>query len=97
MTHPNPFHACEPALADRPPAGPAWMHEVKWDGYRVIARKDGDRVRLWARNTSDYPARSRASALSPANLLGCVSFFARGRGQRQHAVMVPLRGVWLAA
>src|SRR3954451_15488479 len=54
MTHPNPFHACEPALADRPPAGPAWMHEVKWDGYRVIARKDGDRVRLWARTTSDY-------------------------------------------
>jgi bifunctional non-homologous end joining protein LigD len=27
---------------------------VKWDGYRVIARKDGDRVRLWARTTSDY-------------------------------------------
>jgi bifunctional non-homologous end joining protein LigD len=54
MTHPNPFHACEPALADRPPAGSAWMHEVKWDGYRVIARKDGDRVRLWARTTSDY-------------------------------------------
>jgi bifunctional non-homologous end joining protein LigD len=54
MTHPNPFHACEPALADRPPAEPAWMHEVKRDGYRVIARKDGDRVRLWARTTSDY-------------------------------------------
>jgi hypothetical protein len=28
--------------------------EVKWDGYRVIARKDGERVRLWARTTSDY-------------------------------------------
>jgi hypothetical protein len=24
------------------------------DGYRVIARKDGDQVRLWARTTSDY-------------------------------------------
>ena len=45
---------CQPALADRPPAGPGWLHEVKWDGYRVIARKDGDRVRLWARTTSDY-------------------------------------------
>jgi hypothetical protein len=22
---------------------------VKWDGYRVIARKEGDRVRVWAR------------------------------------------------
>src|SRR5436309_12060545 len=45
---------CQPALADRPPAGSGWLHEVKWDGYRVIARKDGERVRLWARTTSDY-------------------------------------------
>ena len=45
---------CQPALADRPPAGPGWLHEIKFDGYRVIARKDGERVRLWARTTSDY-------------------------------------------
>jgi bifunctional non-homologous end joining protein LigD len=45
---------CQPALADRPPAGPGWLHEVKWDGYRVSARKDGEQVRLWARTTSDY-------------------------------------------
>jgi ATP-dependent DNA ligase len=44
---------CQPALADRPPAGPGWLHEIKFDGYRVIARKDGERVRLWARTTSD--------------------------------------------
>jgi hypothetical protein len=34
---------CQPALADRPPAGPGWLHEIKFDGYRV-ARKDGERV-----------------------------------------------------
>src|SRR4051795_4242162 len=34
---------CQPALADRPPAGPGWLHEIKFDGYRVIARKDGER------------------------------------------------------
>src|SRR3954464_14355847 len=45
---------CQPALADRPPAGPGWLHEIKFDGYRVIARKDGEQVRLWARTTSDY-------------------------------------------
>jgi ATP-dependent DNA ligase len=45
---------CQPALAERLPSGPSWLHEVKWDGYRVIARKDGKRVRLWARTTSDY-------------------------------------------
>jgi hypothetical protein len=45
---------CQPALADRPPSGPGWLHEIKFDGYRVIARKDGERVRPWARTTSDY-------------------------------------------
>src|SRR5438270_7847844 len=46
----------QPALSDRPPSGPEWRHEIKFDGYRVIARKDGPRVRLWARTTSDYSA-----------------------------------------
>ena len=45
---------CQPALADRPPSGPGWLHEIKFDGYRVIARKDGEQVCLWARTTSDY-------------------------------------------
>ena len=38
------------------PAGPDWSHEIKFDGYRLIARKDGERVRLWARTTTDYTA-----------------------------------------
>src|SRR4051812_1487645 len=45
---------CQPALAERPPSGPGWLHEIKFVGSRVIARKDGDQVRLWARTTSDY-------------------------------------------
>ena len=45
---------CQPALAERPPSGPDWLHEIKFDGYRVIARKDGGQARLWARTTSDY-------------------------------------------
>src|SRR3954452_1373839 len=59
-TYPNPSKPpgfilpCQPALADRPPSGPGWLHEIKFDGYRVIARKDGVQVRLWARTTSDY-------------------------------------------
>jgi bifunctional non-homologous end joining protein LigD len=42
------------AASERPPSGPGWLHEIKFDDYRVIARKDGERVRLWARTTSDY-------------------------------------------
>jgi bifunctional non-homologous end joining protein LigD len=58
--YPNPLQPpgfilpCQPALADRPPSGPGWLQEIKFDGYRVIARKDGEQVRLWARTTSDY-------------------------------------------
>jgi bifunctional non-homologous end joining protein LigD len=27
---------CQPALANRPPAGPGWLHQIKFRGYRVI-------------------------------------------------------------
>jgi bifunctional non-homologous end joining protein LigD len=41
------------------PIAPDWTYEVKWDGYRAIAVKDGPRVRLVSRNeknlTRDYP------------------------------------------
>src|SRR3954471_9245464 len=40
---PGFIQPCQPALADRPPAGPGWLHEIKFDGYRDIARKDGER------------------------------------------------------
>jgi bifunctional non-homologous end joining protein LigD len=37
----------------QPPTGEAWLHEIKHDGFRVVARKDGDRVRLYSRPTQD--------------------------------------------
>jgi ATP-dependent DNA ligase len=33
---------CQPYLAERPPAGPDWQHEIEWDGFRVIVRKEGE-------------------------------------------------------
>jgi ATP-dependent DNA ligase len=60
-----------PALADRRPSAPGWLHEIKFDGYRVIARKDGEQVRLWARTTSDYSkafTRMRVSMGRPEEL-----------------------------
>lgn len=45
---------CLAVLADEPPSGPLWTHEIKHDGYRIIARKYGDEVRLWSRNGRDW-------------------------------------------
>ena len=36
-------------LVDRPPDGPEWFHEIKYDGYRLRVERDDDRVRLITR------------------------------------------------
>jgi bifunctional non-homologous end joining protein LigD len=38
------------------PLGSEWTYEVKWDGYRVLAMKDGQRVKLVSRNLKDLTA-----------------------------------------
>jgi bifunctional non-homologous end joining protein LigD len=48
---------CEPLLVPKPPAGLGWLHEVKHDGYRIIARKDGSRVTLWTRHGTNVTDR----------------------------------------
>jgi ATP-dependent DNA ligase len=40
---------CQPTLVAYPPAGPGWLHEVKHDGFRILARKQGERVEVWSR------------------------------------------------
>src|ERR671910_94051 len=45
---------CQPTLASKVPAGDGWIHELKHDGFRVLAFKDGDKVRLWSRNGRDW-------------------------------------------
>ena len=44
-------------LVDEPPKGEGWIYEVKFDGYRLLARIDGDDVRLFTRNGNDWTAR----------------------------------------
>jgi bifunctional non-homologous end joining protein LigD len=44
---------CLPIKAPQPPSGDIWLHEIKLDGFRVIARKDSERVRLYSRPGAD--------------------------------------------
>jgi bifunctional non-homologous end joining protein LigD len=48
---------CLPTKADKLPSGSQWLHEIKHDRFRVIARKDGPRVRLYSRPGNDLTRR----------------------------------------
>lgn len=48
---------CLPSPAKCPPAGPDWIHEIKHDGFRLIARRDAAGVRLYTRKGTDFTAR----------------------------------------
>jgi bifunctional non-homologous end joining protein LigD len=57
-TFPAGFIApCLPTKTDKLPSGNLWLHEIKHDGFRVIARKDGDRVQLYSRPGNDMTRR----------------------------------------
>jgi bifunctional non-homologous end joining protein LigD len=59
----------EPALATlvtKVPAGSRWIHEIKFDGYRLQARIEGGRVKLLTRTGLDWTARF-GKAVTQAN------------------------------
>jgi ATP-dependent DNA ligase len=43
--------------AERPPSGPDWRHEIKHDGFRIMARRDANGVRLYTRNGYNFASR----------------------------------------
>ncbi len=57
-----------PTLVDKPPAGEAWVHEIKWDGYRVSATLDAGRPVIRTRNGHDWTKRFPAIAEAVAAL-----------------------------
>jgi ATP-dependent DNA ligase len=48
---------CLPRPAKQPPAGPRWIHEIKHDGFRILARRDANGVRLFTRNGYNFADR----------------------------------------
>ena len=51
------FEPCLPRPRKHRRAVPGWLHEIKHDGFRIIAQKDVDGVRLITRNGYDFAER----------------------------------------
>jgi bifunctional non-homologous end joining protein LigD len=56
--HPTGFvEPCLPTASRIVPPGPRWAFEIKHDGFRFIARREGDRVRVFSRSARDWSNR----------------------------------------
>jgi bifunctional non-homologous end joining protein LigD len=84
-------------LVKAPPSGDEWLHELKFDGYRMLCRLDHGDVRFWSRNENDWTkkfpnlsAAARAIRAESALIDGEVVIFDRdGRSnfqKLQHAI-----------
>jgi bifunctional non-homologous end joining protein LigD len=72
LTLPAGFIApCLPMLAPRPPSGPLWLHEIKHVGFRIVARNDGGRVKLYGRTGDDLTERFPLVVEAMARLPSC--------------------------
>jgi bifunctional non-homologous end joining protein LigD len=64
------YEPCLPRLANEPPAGPGWIHEIKHDGFRILAELNAGRVKLITRKGFDlaerFPLAAAAIAALPA-------------------------------
>jgi bifunctional non-homologous end joining protein LigD len=73
---------CLPMTAPSPPSGGEWLHEIKHDGLRLIARHDGHRVRLYSgagdEVTQRFPLIVEAMARLPACTIDGIACDARG-------------------
>jgi bifunctional non-homologous end joining protein LigD len=68
------FEPCLPRPAKEPPVGPEWIHEIKHDGFRILLRRQGPRVRLVSRNARDLTYRfpTIASAVATLPIASCL-------------------------
>jgi bifunctional non-homologous end joining protein LigD len=57
-----------PRSAKQPPAGPGWLHEIKHDGFRALAHRQGRTIHLMTRNGYDLGDRFLVAAEAVAAL-----------------------------
>src|SRR5208283_961200 len=64
------YEPCLPRLAKEPPAGSGWIHEIKHDGFRILAELNAGDVKLITRKGFDlaqrFPLATAAIAALPA-------------------------------
>lgn len=53
----GPFEPQLAKLGESPPSGGQWLHEIKWDGYRILATIAAGKVRLWSRNALEWTSK----------------------------------------
>lgn len=53
----GPFEPQLAKLGDVPPKGDQWIHEIKWDGYRILATIAEGQVQLWSRNALEWTSK----------------------------------------
>jgi bifunctional non-homologous end joining protein LigD len=61
-------------LVDAAPDGDQWLHEIKYDGFRMHARLDHGEVRLLTRNGLDWTAKYPQIAAAVAALPACQAY-----------------------
>src|ERR1700745_2284726 len=57
-----------PSPPKAPPSGPGWLHEIKHDGFRILARKDAAGIRLITRAGNDFSSRFPFIAMAVGKL-----------------------------
>lgn len=62
---------CLATLQDKPPAGESWLHEVKFDGYRLQARIEDGKAVLLTRSGLDWTDRFGATLAKALGALPC--------------------------
>jgi bifunctional non-homologous end joining protein LigD len=65
---------CLPSPAPKPPDGTGWIHEIKLDGFRLLARRDAAGVQLLTRRGIDWTSRypSIAAAVTALSCRSCL-------------------------
>src|SRR5436190_1038377 len=78
---------CRPSKAVRPPSGLLWVHEIKHDGFRLMVRLEGSRIRCFTKGGYEWADRFPA-IVEAARRLKAQSFLIDGE-----AVVCRLEGL----